>query len=236
MKKITIGITDCARYAEYERWMKIEPGVEIIRLGYMENNLYELEKCDGIILSGGEDIHPSLYHKPEYIDYCHADNMDIKRDEFEWEALHSSQDKNLPVLGICRGLQLVNIFYKGTLIPEILDYGKEDHTKFNESHDRYHTVKVMPQTLLHKIVGTASGTVNSSHHQGIDKIGQGLTVNSFSEDGIIEGLERMDPGKSPFLLLVQWHPERMMDSQSPFSKNIKNRFLEAVRNENIKSQ
>lgn len=234
MKNIRIGITDCNRYADYEKWMKNEEGVEVIKLGYMEKNLHEVENCDGIVLSGGEDIHPVLYDKPEYLNYCHLQNMDKKRDEFEWKVLQYSQDKKLPVLGICRGLQLANIFYKGTLIPENMAFGKEDHSKFNENLDRYHPVQVRPETMLHRIVGTDTGQINSAHHQSIDVLGQGLAVNSFSEDGVIEGLESTDPERNPFLLLVQWHPERMSDRQSVFSFNIKRSFLDAVRKKIIK--
>src|SRR5688500_11890614 len=103
MKKIRIGITDCNRYTDYEKWMKNEEGVEVIRLGYMENNLQEVENCDDIVLPGEEDIQPALYKKQEYLNYCNLQNMDKKRDEFEWKPLQNSQEKKPPVLGTCRG-------------------------------------------------------------------------------------------------------------------------------------
>ena len=73
------------------------------------------------------------------------------------------------------------------------------------------------------------GEINSAHHQSADKIGQGLTGNAASDDGVVEGLERVQQDGKPFLLLVQWHPERMSNLESNFSRNIKNKFLETVR-------
>lgn len=225
--RITIGITDCGRYENYRRWIEREPNVDVVRLGYHENNLNDIDKCDGIVLSGGEDIHPRFYHKDEYVERCHE--IDEQRDEFEWKVLEITEKKHIPVLGICRGLQVANVFFGGTLLPHIPDYGKFDHSK-NGEEDRYHAVRVDPNSQLKKIVGADDGAINSAHHQAADLIGKGLVANALSPDGVVEGIERADKTSGPFLMLVQWHPERMNEQESLFSKNIKVKFLEAVRN------
>lgn len=227
MKQITIGITDCGKFHNYQKWLSSEPWIKVVRLGYKQDNFNEIKQCDGILITGGQDVHPRFYNKPEYQEFCHE--TDERRDEFELSVLEYSQQHQLAVLGICRGLQITNVFAGGTLIPDILSAGNADHTKLDESHDRYHTVRVKENSLLQEIVGTKMGEINSAHHQAVDKIGHGLVGNASTDDGIVEGLERMQANSKAFLLLVQWHPERMNNLDSEFSKNIKTKFLEAVR-------
>lgn len=223
---LIIGITECSEesYLNYQRWMESKD-VEIIQLSYTRNNISDLQKCHGIVLSGGEDVHPGHYQKNEYVNQCHTINE--KRDSFEFNVLEYSQKSSVPVLGICRGLQITNVFFGGTLIPDLVNRKKNDHTKLTEN-DRYHAVKVMKDSFLHHITNATTGEVNSSHHQAADRIGDGLIVNSFSPDQVIEGLERAH-AKASYLMLVQWHPERMKNLESVFSKNIRENFLDAVR-------
>jgi putative glutamine amidotransferase len=115
------------------------------------------------------------------------------------------------------------------LIPDIVSAGNADHSKYDETHDRYHSVSIRQDSLLSTVVGRQTGEINSAHHQSADRIGHGLSGNAASEDGVVEGLERSLPDGKPFLLLVQWHPERMEDQQSTFTMNIKRRFLQSVR-------
>lgn len=222
-EKITIGITDCSKFQNYQKWIE-DAGASVMRLSPQENNLADLEKCDGIVLSGGEDVHPRFYNKPEYLELCQE--IDEKRDAFEMKVLDYTTRHNLPLLGICRGLQIANVFLGGTLIPHIPAFGKFNHSR-TETHDRYHSIHVAADSQLGEIVAQPSGEVNSAHHQSADRIAKGLIVNALSTDGVVEGLEREDPGGGPFLQLVQWHPERMNDLQSAFTLKIKQRFLEA---------
>ena len=230
MKNIVIGITDCEKYSNYDRWIQDEPGVEIIKLSYPENNFSDIEKCNGIMLTGGNDINPRLYNQAEYLAYCNPKDIDEKRDEFEWNVLQYAEEKQIPLLGICRGLQLVNIFFGGTLIPDIPAFGKFNHSKFKEGKDRDHLVEIDKNSILYKIVGQEVGEINSAHHQSADMPGNDLVVNALSPDGIIEGMERREADGKSFLMLVQWHPERMTNQESIFSKNIKQSFLDAARN------
>ena len=104
MNSIRIGITDCARYANYERWFLDAPNkVDIIRLSYNLNNLDDIEKCQGIVLSGGEDVDPRRYKRPDLLGRLEFTDIDEKRDEFEWEVIERALKLNLPILGICRG-------------------------------------------------------------------------------------------------------------------------------------
>ncbi len=229
MKKIVIGITDCSKYKNYEHWFHDDENVEVIKLSYHENNFDEIEKCNGIVFTGGEDVNPRLYNQPEFLMYCNPKDIDEKRDEFEWKIMQHTEENQRPLLGICRGLQFVNVFFGGTLVPDIAAFGKFNHSKFKGGADRIHNVEVDSNSLLYKIVGQHTGEINSAHHQSADMPGFGLVVNALSPDGIIEGMERKEPEVKSFLLLVQWHPERMADLEDIFSKNIKQNFLKVVR-------
>ena len=230
MKKIVIGISEGSKHFNYENWIKDEPGVEIIKLSYHLNNGKELAKCDGIILSGGcGDINPELYHQPGFLAYSDPKEIDDKRDEFEWKIMQHIEENPKPLLGICRGLQFVNIYFGGLLIPDIPSFGKFNHSSFNEENDREHLVNIDPNSLMYKIIGEERGLINSAHHQSVDIPGVGLVVNALSPDGIIEGMERKEPGGKSYLMLVQWHPERMANQESNFAKKIKQSFLDAVR-------
>lgn len=229
MKKIVIGISEGSKYHNYENWLKDEPGVEIIKLSYHLNNFNEIEKCDGIILTGGGDINPQLYHQPGFLAYIDPNDIDEKRDEFEWKIMQHVDEKQKPLLGICRGLQFVNVYFGGVLLPDIPSFGKFNHAKFKEGKDREHFVDIDPNSLLYKITGQERGKINSSHHQSVDIPGFGLVVNALSPDGIVEGMERKEQDGKAYMMLVQWHPERMANQESNFVKKIKQNFLDAVR-------
>ncbi|MDZ4713867.1 MAG: gamma-glutamyl-gamma-aminobutyrate hydrolase family protein [Cytophagales bacterium] len=229
MTKITIGISVGRKYENYEKWLRQDPEVEIIKLGYEEKNFQAVSGCHGILLTGGEDVHPRLYNKPGYVEQYRLDDLDERRDEFELKILSYVHKRRLPLLGVCRGLQLTNVFLEGTLVPDIVAFGRSDHRKHQEGNDRQHPVWLKEDTLLGEITRETRGEVNSAHHQSIDLLGDGLSMSCVSPDGTLEGAEIRDKDNHPFLLLVQWHPERMPDQQSPFSRNIREAFLESVR-------
>jgi len=228
--QLVIGITDTSsRYLNYQRWMEeSESSVQVIQLS---SDKGDLEKCDGIIFTGGIDTHPMFYFS-DRTDYPHAPpEFDPKRDAFELDTFENAIELGLPILAICRGMQLVNIALGGDLIQDIEEQGKKDHRRHGET-DGMHGIAVVTGSLLHGIAGTESGTVNSAHHQAIGIVAPDLTISAWSPDGIAEGAEWNEKEGKPFLLCVQWHPERLalLQPDNPFTKNIRSKFLEAVKN------
>jgi len=233
--KLVIGVTDCSKFDIYRNWvLSYNKNLEVVHLGYKLNNFDDIKKCDGIVLTGGEDVNPRFYNLPEYYHYCHEDDVDDQRDEFEFKILEYTEANAVPVLGICRGMQVANVFFGGTLIPDIATWGKFDHSKMPDNSDRYHELIVNPSSWLNRIVNTDKGLINSNHHQSTEKVGKGLVVSAISPDGTAEAMERLHPKDKPFLLLVQWHPERLKDQQGPFSKNLHEAFIEGVRKSGVR--
>ncbi|MCC6286482.1 MAG: gamma-glutamyl-gamma-aminobutyrate hydrolase family protein [Chitinophagaceae bacterium] len=228
-QKIVIGVTDCSKYVKYSNWiLAYSDAVEVIQLSHSANNFEEIKKCQGVLLTGGEDVHPKFYNKPELYKYCYETDVNEDRDAFELEVLKYTEANNIPVLGICRGLQIANVFFGGTLIPDIPTWGKFNHSKLPDDSDRYHKIMVDPSSWLYNLIHKQEGIVNSNHHQSADVIGDELIVSALSPDGVVEALERKDPRGKSFLCLVQWHPERMNDPESNFVKNIRAAFVEAA--------
>lgn len=227
-----IGITQTENPAKqqfYADWLRANEDIEIIKLSADEQNLEAINSCDALVLSGGIDVHPKFYGgNTDYL--ANPKALNEKRDEFEIAAFHSAQENNIPVLGICRGMQLINVIHKGTLIQ---DLGKENlHETHNGNPDKSHHISIRKDSLLHEITGETNAEINSAHNQAINKLGAGLVINAKSDDGTIEGIERADRSGKSFLLGIQWHPERMFKFQlenSPLSKMIRDRFITAIK-------
>jgi putative glutamine amidotransferase len=225
---LLIGITECGKWGKYAEWVRgSDSDAEIVRLSWKENNLNALDRLKGVVLSGGEDVHPRFYGAPEKVTELDPKEVNERRDEFEFKVLEKALKERVPVFGICRGLQVANVYFGGTLVLDLPNAGKPGHAK-SQGYDRTHPVSISPGTQLEKTIGHQSGEVNSAHHQAAEKIGQGLRVSAVSGDGIIEGLEWEEADGKSFLLLVQWHPERMKNLESPFSKNLLLEFTQAV--------
>lgn len=151
----------------------------------------------GLVLTGGTDIDPSLYGQD--LD-PRADPPDRQRDDLEQRLLREALAQDLPVLAICRGLQLFNITHPGgTLVQHMEGHRIPD----NGTHE----TAIFEGTRLAAILGSGLHPVNSRHHQSVEKVGEGLVVSAKSRDGVIEGLERPD---LQFAVAVQWHPEDML--------------------------
>lgn len=222
--KITIGITDCSKWKNYHDWFASEE-VNVIKLSPKENNLDDVDKCNGVVLSGGEDVHPKYYGKPSFMKRKKELKLEVNeaRDKFEMKVIARAVKNKKPILGICRGLQIANVYFKGTLIPDL--HSGIAHSK-NEGYDQMHEVEVEKNSCLSGIIKIDSGKINSAHHQAADKIGKGLRVTAKSNDGTVEALEYKNPKNKPFLLLVQWHPERMKEQESAVAKKLREKFLE----------
>jgi len=226
---LKIGITDCGKYENYRKWLDTEPGVEPVKLSMNLQNEGDVDFCDGILFTGGEDVHPELYGKPEYLEEYELKEIIPARDKFEYNVIERALELKKPVLGICRGLQLINVFLGGTLVPDIPRlHQSSGHGKKN-GVDQIHSIRVEAGSLLHQISGRDSGDVNSAHHQSAERTADSLRIVASGEPGITEAMEWKDPRERSWLLMVQWHPERMTDLTSPFSAAIKKAFLEAVK-------
>lgn len=223
------------KHQNYIKWLTGDDDIEIIQLSEQDNNTDAIKNFDALILSGGVDIHPKFYHS-EKIHYPHSPKkFNEQRDEFEIALFRLAQETNKPVLGICRGFQLINCIYNGTLEQDVGDEGNKIHKAEIINHiqkDKAHGLDIEEGTTLYDIVKNSRVVVNSAHHQTIDKLGEGLRANCHSDDGLTEGFERADPNSTPFLLAVQWHPERMYKFNlegSPVSKSIRDRFIEEIK-------
>lgn len=228
---MNIAITDNMgseeKLQKYSQWLVSgDSSVNIIVLSYLRDNISELSSCEGLVLTGGNDVDPSLYGGN--VRHPKLGLLDYKRDDFERKVLDKALDRSLPILGICRGLQIANVHFGGTLIPDIIEQGHPSHESTNGTELR-HQVTLTETGLLSKIVGTKSGEINSCHHQAADKPGKNLRSTGFSNDGIIEALEFNEGGYPAFFHLVQWHPERMKDSSNPFCKNILDSFITSTK-------
>jgi putative glutamine amidotransferase len=226
-QKLKIGITDCENYRFYEKWfLETEKNLEIVKLSYHVNNADSVEECDGIVLSGGEDVHPRFYNRQEYLEMLDTKDIDEKRDEFEWKVIEKAFELHKPVLGICRGLQAVNVFLGGTLIPDIPTVYKVFGHDGMEESDQRHSVNVEEKSLLYGITNAITGNINSSHHQSADQAAKDLKVIANS-GSVVEAMQWTEPLNKSWLLLVQWHPERMEDQQNAFAGNIKKAFIDS---------
>jgi putative glutamine amidotransferase len=188
---------------------KLEYDLEVIDLFSSPENA---ENIDGIIFTGGADVNPAFYNKPGLLDLC--DELDQKRDELELGLANKADARKLPILGICRGLQLLNVHYGGTLIVDMPHAGLPSHSKILQPDgskiDRRHEVHVEADTLLKKITRSSNAPVTSAHHQAIDELAEGMTVSARSVgDDVIEAIEWKEPEGKPYFLALQWHPERM---------------------------
>ena len=225
-----IGVTDTMgpdyKFQRYLQWlMRDDESVQCERLSYARNNLNTLDKCLALVLTGGNDVDPLLYHRPGQ--HQTITDVDRKRDDFERAALDKALRSGLPVLGICRGLQLANVHLGGTLMTDIEEAGYPAH-RSDDGSEKRHDVAITPNSWLQTLVGVESGTVNTSHHQATETLGTGLSVAAKSPDGVIEAIELKEHA-GPFFLLVQWHPERMTDIENPLSGGILERFFSSVR-------
>lgn len=162
-----------------------------------------VSQCDGLLLPGGQDIAPSYYGQTP-IEACGAPHP--RRDQLEIALAQAFIRAGKPVLGICRGLQVLNVAMGGTLIQDITPLQSCQHSDFPHRTEGVHRVTIEKGTLLHRIFPTDLLKVDSMHHQVPDIAAPGLRICAKSEDGFIEGLEMP---AARFCLGVQWHPEHM---------------------------
>lgn len=189
-----------------------------------------LLRLDGVLFTGGGDIHPQAYGEGAN---PAASEIDVDRDQAELTLLQKVLQKGTPFLGICRGIQLINVGLGGSLYADI-DSQRPDALK----HDYYpdyprdhiaHPVHIHNPSRLHEILEASEVQVNSLHHQAIRRLAPGLLVTAHSPDGLVEGIEVTD---HPYGLAVQWHPEWLTAQQS--MRNLFNAFVTASSMEKVR--
>lgn len=167
-----------------------------------------LDLLDGVVLSGGGDIDPVHFHRDRH---PLAAGISPERDDLELKMFTAARDHGLPILGICRGLQLINVAMGGTLVQDIPDErpSSSQHRQHLDGlarDDVSHSVSLTPGSRVADIYGDTSIMTNSYHHQAVDDLADGLTVTGRAEDGTVESIETAG---DPFLVAVQWHPETL---------------------------
>lgn len=184
-----------------------------------EQAVQEALLCDGLLLPGGGDLDPVLYGQ-ERIPACGEPNL--LRDAAEPLLLRAFLAADKPVLGICRGIQVLNVVLGGSLYQDIKPF---EHVPHNDHWAKVHTVTVRRDTLLSRILQQDTVLVNSQHHQAADRLAPGLVLSALSEDGIVEGIEKPD---ARFCLGVQWHPEWLSEAD-PAMQGLFNAFVDACK-------
>ncbi|MSP28939.1 MAG: gamma-glutamyl-gamma-aminobutyrate hydrolase family protein [Acetobacteraceae bacterium] len=167
-----------------------------------------LDRIQGLVVTGGAfDVDPALYGEGSRHTTV---TLKENRTDAELSLVQGALARNMPVLGICGGQQLLAVALGGTLIQHIPDSVANalEHEQPNPRHEPGHAVAVTPGTLLHRVVGSAAMNVNSAHHQAVRAAGPHAVVNAVAPDGVVEGVE---DSRYLFALGVQWHPEYLID-------------------------
>ena len=205
-----IGITTCRKLEDY-RQAVLHVGAEVRLLESSMGVDEALAGLDGLLLTGGEDVDPACYGEA-----AHPTVVDVERtrDDFEIGLVNKARARQLPLLAICRGIQVLNVACGGSLVQDIPSQvpGALDHQLSalpHQSYDLAHEIWIDKDTLLARLMndrlnGADTCDVNSRHHQAVKHVGAGLRVSATAPDGVIEALE--DPSAT-FCLGVQWHPE-----------------------------
>jgi gamma-glutamyl-gamma-aminobutyrate hydrolase PuuD len=191
----------------YRHAKKVTPYAEAVRVGGAEpvtasvEDKLSLNGFGGLLLMGGSDVNPARFGaKPQ----PQTDPPDDQRDEAELGLIHEAVERDIPIFGICRGLQILNVYHGGTLVQHLAANARHDPEKDDHSLPA-HEVGFVPDSKLAQIAAAATWQVNSRHHQAVLKLGQNLHISARdSEDGTVEGIERLD---KKFVVAVQWHPE-----------------------------
>lgn len=221
MNKPIIGIGSDAQHIEgqrdrafvyltYVEALRKAGAIPVIIPPQPENAAEIMEELDGILLAGGEDCDPVAYSEERH-PMC-VEVMDARRQENDLALAKFARQHRIPTLGICLGLQMMNVANGGTLIQDIDSQFETEIRHASQPEDRArHDIIIEQGTQLSTLLPAVECNVNSSHHQAIGRVAEGLRITAHAPDGLVEGLE--DP-KHPFYIGVQWHPEDMNGEHS----------------------
>lgn len=196
--------------ADYIRAIERNGGLPILipNIKSIENMTLILDKVDGLLLSGGHDVNPRIYKERNS---GKAGNFDNLRDHQEIFMTEYALERDLPILGICRGLQILNVTLGGSIHQDLPSAGFPAHSLNNSlRNEPSHSLKIFEDSPLYEIFKRDEIWTNSYHHQGINELGKGLKKAALSEEGLVEAVYLDD---KKFALAVQWHPEMMYDDK-----------------------
>ncbi len=234
-RKPIIGITldseDSGSFSKYPSYAQrrnyceqvaVAGGIPLLLPYHLECVDEYVDILDGLLLTGGKfDVPPSFYGDG---DIHETVILKPDRSDFEFALAREMHARHKPLLGICGGMQLMNVIFGGTLIQHIPNEIKECllHEQPNPRHEAGHTIQIVPGSQLHRLVQREVAQVNSAHHQAIKTVADHFIVNATAPDGVIEGIEYTDP--QYFLMGVQWHPEFVI---SDVDQAVFRNFIEA---------
>jgi putative glutamine amidotransferase len=215
-----------ASYASYYSWIQHFDSTAICQDMYampLDSAMELFKSCTGLLLTGGTDVNPALYGKA--YDTVRCWTIDHHLDSLEIMLINSAVAWGMPILGICRGHQMLNVALGGSLIVDIPeDFGTTISHRCQDFTTCLHSVEIDTGSLLYGISGTDIGQVNSAHHQAADQMAPELEAVAFAPDGLIESEQWKNPSGKNFLIGVQWHPERL-EPENPLSGPIAVKFL-----------
>ena len=185
-----------------------------------------LDRVDGLVLSGGEDVDPRHYGARRH---PATEEPHASRDAWELALVDAARERRMPVLAICRGMQLLNVALGGTLVQDIPSERPSTlrHATSAERQRRVHEIACAPGTRLHAAVGGRTLSVNSAHHQAIDRLAPPLQVSARAADEIIEGVETVE--RDWWVVGAQWHPEELVGTPEPWDRALFAAFATEVR-------
>ncbi len=228
-KSLQIAISSENTANNYGGWLKRHSSdIRVYNLYPMgvDSALKVLGNCDGLLLTGGPDVFPKYYNQIE--DSVGCGPINHYRDSLEFALAAFALKQHMPIFGVCRGQQLLNVALGGSLIIDIpTDYDTTVKHRILDWRNCYHKVNPVHNTLLFRIGTGKIDDVTSNHHQAIDRLADPLRISAYADDSIPEAIEWFDRSNKGFLMAVQWHPERM-DSLHPYSAPLANEFLKEV--------
>jgi putative glutamine amidotransferase len=223
--RIGIAVDSPGRAPKYQRSVeRAGANVEVLLPDTVTPDV--LDHLDGMLLTGGGDIDAAEFRD---VNHPMVHHVDKNRDQMELSLTREAKRRGIPVFGICRGVQVMNVALGGNLVQHIPDEIRtmivHDDSE-NVRHNLVHEVSILKGSQLHRIIGKDRVGVNSFHHQSIKDLGKGLIATAWSDDGVVEGVEL--PG-TQYFLGVQWHPEEFVDHGAIFHSLFES-FVEACNN------
>ncbi|MCD4772069.1 MAG: gamma-glutamyl-gamma-aminobutyrate hydrolase family protein [Bacteroidales bacterium] len=201
-------------YGAYSKWIKNIDSTTICIDMYhipLDSALLLMNDCAGLLITGGSDVHPAWYGQA--CDTIKCGTIDLKRDTLEFALIKKALEMNMPMVGICRGEQILNVALGGSLIVDIpIDYDTVVVHRCDDPYNYRHAIFVNNNSLLFELSGTSKGLTNSNHHQAVNKLAGDLKISARTADSLVEAVEWKNPDNKAFLIAVQWHPERLHDT------------------------